>query len=255
MRFIPTTILSLAVALAFPVGSFGAPPDASKQGDTRDARRERAIQLFRASEGLYREGRFEEAAELLREAYALDPAPTLLYNLARALESAGDLSGAATAYRDYLAKDPQAPDRPAIERRIENIDRQLAEREALEKQLADQRAPEVSQPPVVVQPVTPPAPSPLPWVAVGTGAAGLAAGAILGVLASGRHDSAREAPSQAEAATLDQEARGLARGANVAYVAGGVRRAGGLGWAGVAGGGGGGPLAVRPEAGGVTLTW
>ena len=69
MRFIPTTILSLAVALAFPVGSVGAPPDASKQGDTRDARRERAIQLFRASEGLYREGRFEEAAELTYPRY------------------------------------------------------------------------------------------------------------------------------------------------------------------------------------------
>jgi tetratricopeptide (TPR) repeat protein len=221
---------------------------------TERQRRDRAIELFRRSEELYREGRFEDAAALLDEAYRLDPAPTLLYNRARALESAGNLEGAAAAYRHYLATEPKARDRAAIERRVDNLDRQLAERRALEVlarernqeaerrvQEAERRALEAAQrpppverpaPPAVVAPLPAPAArgSVAPWVIGGAGVGAAIAGGVLGMLASQKSDAAAGASSQAETVRLDDGARGLALGANVAYAAGGALALTGLLW-------------------------
>src|SRR6266540_4033861 len=73
--------------------------------------RTRALQLFDESATHYKNGEFEKAAELLREAYGLFPEPILLYNLARALESMGDLPGAIENYERYLTEEAQIDDR------------------------------------------------------------------------------------------------------------------------------------------------
>ncbi|MGF1464513.1 MAG: tetratricopeptide repeat protein [Sandaracinaceae bacterium] len=73
--------------------------------------RDRALVLFEESEELYRERRFAEAAVLLRQAYALSEEPVLLYNLARALDRAGDRAEALAAYERYLADAPEGPTR------------------------------------------------------------------------------------------------------------------------------------------------
>src|SRR5262245_35384060 len=78
----------------------------------------RAIELFRKSEVEYKAGRFAEAAALLKEAYAIYPEPTLLYNLARALEGLGDLEGAVAAYDRYLGESREVADAAAIRRRL-----------------------------------------------------------------------------------------------------------------------------------------
>jgi tetratricopeptide (TPR) repeat protein len=61
-----------------------------------------------AREGLaaYEAGRYAEAVEKFHSAYALTPAPLLLYNLAQAHRLAGECSQAVTYYEQFLATNP-----------------------------------------------------------------------------------------------------------------------------------------------------
>jgi tetratricopeptide (TPR) repeat protein len=224
--------LAAVCVLAPPAGALAAPPDEDQ---------ERAIELFRASQRSYEAGRFGEAAVYLEEAYRLDPAPILLYNLARARESEGDLELAVEAYRRYLREAPDAEDRPAVEARIAAIERQIAERARLEEMVEAERraraeaAAEAEQARLEARArASAPegaGPGLAPWVVAGAGGAGLAVGGVLGVLAADRHGAAESEPTQARAAELADEADGLALGANIAYAAGGALAAGGLLWA------------------------
>lgn len=227
-----TTIVACILSASVSTSSFAA----DKKRD-----RKRAIQLFRESETAYQAGEFERAANLLREAYDLDPAPTLLYNLARALESSGDLPAAKKAYEEYIQVEPKAKDRPAIEKRIENLGRQIRERQELEARLkrkaeedAEAKAVEPPPAPPVVAttqpPPDPPAASPIPWIVAGLGVAVVGSGAVLGALARGRNNDAIAAPLQTDAAALADEAQGLATAANVSFAVGGAVVAGGLLW-------------------------
>ena len=94
--------------------------------------RERALDLFDQGNVAYEAGRFSEAAELFREAYETFQEPILLYNLARAAESDGDLESARDSYEGYLTSDPE--DAEVVRARIERIDEQIAERERLERE-------------------------------------------------------------------------------------------------------------------------
>ena len=183
--------------------------------------RERALELFRESAEHYRAGRFEEAAALLTEAYELRPEPVLLYNLARALEGAGELEGAADAYRRYLAADPDTTDREAVARRLETLDRLLAERAALSEEA--RRGRDVAPPPQ--RPI-----DPLPWVITGVGGGTLIAAAVTGGLAMSRHTEAEREPVHAVAAQREREAQDLATATNVLAGVGGALSIAGLVW-------------------------
>lgn len=201
---------------------------------------DRAVRLYERSEALYQEGRFDEAIELLREAYATFPDPTLLYNLARAEEARGDLGPAIEAYERFLAAAPDSPDRGAIEGRIASLRQQVAERERLaeearreeearrraEERLARERARERERPP----PPPPNGVSPLPWIVAGVGVAGIATGAVFGAFALARHDDATAEPSQVESDRLQKEAESFATMSTVALVAGAILTAGGVTW-------------------------
>lgn len=184
-----------------------------------DARAE-ALQLFDQSDKAYKAGDFEEAADLLRKAYAAYPEPILLYNLGRALEGLGNTKDAIDAYENYLHVATHVDDRGAIERRIETLKAQLAP----------------PPPPPVVVPPPPPPPvedeidvgATVGWVAVGTGGAALATGAVFGWRASANHDDAVNEPVQAKAANRQQTAHHDATIANVMFAVGGVLAAGGL---------------------------
>jgi hypothetical protein len=199
------------------------------------SREDRARELFRRSEQLYRVGQCREAAALLRDAHRLHPAPLLLYNLARALECEADLSGALDAYQRYLGAEPTAANRAAVERRVEGLRHQLRDREALDRARSDadraRRQAEVRLQTILRSPPpTRPRARALPWVVTASGAALLAVGAVLGAVALSRHRSAVAAPGQTEAADLQAEASQLALGADVTLGAGGLLAAGGLIW-------------------------
>jgi tetratricopeptide (TPR) repeat protein len=201
--------------------------------------RARAVELFQQSERAYSEGHFDDAARLLRAAHAAYADPTLTYNLARALESAGDTEGAVAAYRDYLREDPDADDGPTVRARIENLQRRLnadaQERARLEEERRraeeDARLAREQQRVVVVTETAERQPEITPWVVAGVGAAGLVAGGVLAGLASARRDDAAQpARSGREAYDGFQEASSLALGANIAFGVGGALLLGGAIW-------------------------
>ncbi len=83
---------------------------------------ERAVVLCETAEGLYREGRFELAVELLLEARSLHDDPAISYNLARAYEELARPEDAIAAYRHYLDVAPEAGDRSEVEARIARLE-------------------------------------------------------------------------------------------------------------------------------------
>ena len=212
--------------------------------------RDKALKLFEDSDKAYKAGKFEKAAELLREAYGLYPEPELLYNLGRAQEGLGDTKGAISSYEEYLKVAKKIKDRAAIERRIDTLKAQIAQQEqdALQRAEDERRRAEDEQrrredeerrkreeeerkrnPPPPID-----ARTPLekygPWITMGTGGALVLTGAFFGIRASGTHDDAVATPIQRDAAELQASAERSATVANVLFVVGGVAIAGGVAW-------------------------
>ena len=234
MRSSSSTRVGSTLALGIMLGMAAQPlfpaRVASAQVESSEAI-QRARELFKKSAQSYREGRLQEAIDLLTEAYGLDPKPVLLYNLARAFEGLGDTPRAIEAYRRYLEKDPDAADRGALAQRIATLERQQREREALER-AATARATtskETSAAPVSDQDQAS-GPSPAPWVVAGVGVVGVGAGLVLGALARGRHEDALNEAGALPALELQAQAEAWATGATVALIVGGVVTAGGTIW-------------------------
>jgi len=110
------------------------------QGAPRGGNR-RVSELVRDAEKLYLKARYKEAADLLRKAIEIEPEPKLYYNLARALDQAGDLPAALEAYRQYVASpetDPTLVKRASLsmERLRTLISRQEAQKVAQDAERA-----------------------------------------------------------------------------------------------------------------------
>jgi tetratricopeptide (TPR) repeat protein len=207
-------------------GGFGTLRAARADGaSTTEAQRDsRSLDLFEKSAAAYDSGRFADAITLLQQAYELKKEPVLLYNMGRAYEGLGELAFAAQAYESFLQGQPSAPDRGALERRIATLRRQVAEKEALRKRALERDR------------TSPPGAgggggSAMPWVIVGLGAAGLATGGVLGLLASQRNLDAKSEPTYVRADRLHTQAEALARGANYCLIGGGVVVIAGIIWA------------------------
>ncbi|HUS33194.1 MAG TPA: tetratricopeptide repeat protein [Kofleriaceae bacterium] len=220
-----------------------------------DDNRGKALKLFEESNKAYKSGKFEDAADLLKKAYALFPEPILMYNLGRAQEGLGDPKGALDSYERYLAEAKQVDDRGAIERRIATLKAQIAkqeedarsrdenerrlqeeqerrkheeqERQRLEaerQRLEDERARAV-----VIDDRTP-LEKYGPWTTMGVGGALVGTGIVFGIRSGAKHDDAVAAPGQRDAADLQASAEHYATVANVLFVAGGLVAAGGVAW-------------------------
>jgi tetratricopeptide (TPR) repeat protein len=185
-----------------------------------DEKDDRALDLFEKSEVAYDHGRFREAITLLQQSYAIKKEPVLLYNMGRAYEGLGDLRSAASAYESFLAAQPEAPDRGALESRIRTLRRQIDEREELERSAQRERA--KSQPAR--------RPSAIPWIVAGLGAAAVGSGAVLFAFGRSSHDRAVSEPTYVESARLQSHAESLTTAANVCWIAGGVALVAGVVW-------------------------
>lgn len=175
--------------------------------------------LFEESADAYAEGRFEDAATLLRRAYDLDQEPVLLYNLARALESAADFDAALDAYERFLASGPEASERATVEERVAAL-RERIERLRAEREVDDRPAP--PPPPRQIDPI--------PWIVAGASLIPLGIGIGLGVAAQSANDQAIAEEEHRLASEHLSRARGLELGANIAFIAAGVVFATGLIW-------------------------
>jgi tetratricopeptide (TPR) repeat protein len=211
--------LLVAIALSSRIPTTSAQPDPPEKV--------RALELFAQSDELYKQGQFEQAADLLREAYDLYPEPLLLYNLARALEGVGDVDGAITQYERYLATATTIDDRGAIERRVATL---KAQRAAAQTVTTEPTPP--TSPPIDTSPSTEPTSGPrkLPWIIAGGGALVAGTGVVFGFMAKSKHDAAVDEPVQAEAERLQNKAESYATISNVLLIGGGAIAIGGIVW-------------------------
>jgi tetratricopeptide (TPR) repeat protein len=228
--------------------------------DAREkAPKARALELFEQSARAYRDGRFQDAIDLLLEARRVKPEPVLLYNLGRAYEALGKPAEAANAYAEYIAEDPRAVDRRAIEGRIATL---RAQAEQLDKAKSPPPPPPPPAAPAPPAPAAPLAdreePTVVPWVITGVGIAGVGAGVALAIVASIRHDDAVNEAAQRPAQEKQDQAETFATGATIAFITGGVVAAGGLTWLGIRAFGtssrGGASVRLLPGPGALTLS-
>jgi tetratricopeptide (TPR) repeat protein len=116
--------------------AIGAPPPGSLQ-DASDNRRPRArglrppkvtvspqaharaAELTSQAQTHYDSGHYEEASESYRQAYAVVPAPELLFNLGQCQRLLGRSERALKYFEAYLRLRPDAPHRPLVEQLIE----------------------------------------------------------------------------------------------------------------------------------------
>ena len=177
-------------------------------------------------------GHFAEAAALLVRAYAASPSSTLLYNMGRAYQQAGDRARAIDAYQGYLATESAPPDEGAIRHTIQQLKDEIAKEHALaERAFREEREKRQAQAArVEAEERAKHAPNPLPWIVAGTGAGGLVAGGVFGALAKTAHHDAASDPDVDSALSKQSSAKSFATISNVAFIAGGTVALSGLLW-------------------------
>jgi tetratricopeptide (TPR) repeat protein len=211
------------------------PPVATNRAPTDNAR---ALALYKDSTKAYQEDRFQDAVNLLTEAYSLQQEPVILFNLARAYEGLGDLESAVESYSRYLEREPTTPDRKSIEQRIATLGKLIEARKALERQRDEERvraeearkAAEEAQRRAALEEEQRHGAGPWPWVVAGAGVAGVGVGVVFGVLSHNRYESAVGDAYRGPAQSDYSAAQTNANVANGAFIAGGVLVAAGAIW-------------------------
>src|SRR4051812_23136385 len=81
-----------------------------------------ATRLAEEASAFAQAGELPKALERIERAHQLDPKDAAItYNLAQLREANGDRTGAASAYDDYLAQSPNAPDANDVKRRVAKL--------------------------------------------------------------------------------------------------------------------------------------
>lgn len=128
--------LSLVLALSFVI-TMSAPAYADKQ---------KARELYDRGIKAYNLARFQEAIDLLREAYQEEPSPAFLFNIAQAYRQLDDCEHAAFFYKRYLSYEPASKERRQIEDRIIELDARCEEKQKLQERPPEgMQAPEAKQ--------------------------------------------------------------------------------------------------------------
>ena len=224
-------IIGSASADAQPSTDLHRATNGNERADRND--KAQARRLAAQARTAYKNGDYKRAEALVRAAYALDDAPLLLYNLARALDAQDDRSAACDAYRQYLQAAPQTPQRARILRRIRVLERDHAAESAARrepppvvvprKSAMDRQQKFAKLPPTAKRRV-------LPWIVMGTGLAAIAAGGAVGIVALNKSKQAEAEPEQVLATQMKSEADRLATTANILFIGGGLLTASGFVW-------------------------
>lgn len=109
-------LLMVCLAVAIP-----SRPVQADDPATRAARRH-----FERGEKLFALGRFDEALEEYQTAFDAKPLPGFLYNIGQCYRNLGDYEQAIFSFKKYLKLDPEAPNREAVERLIEDLEAKKA---------------------------------------------------------------------------------------------------------------------------------
>lgn len=114
----PAAAIAITTVLAFfSVSSASAAEGAAPSAADLDL----AKAHYRTGELNYQNGKFSDAAKEFEEAYRLTTRPELLYNMGKSYDGAGDMRGALSVYRRFLETVKESPDRPFVERRVEEL--------------------------------------------------------------------------------------------------------------------------------------
>lgn len=90
----------------------------------------KARELFEKGRTAWDEGRFREAWEYWHHSYRLSRKPELLYNVGQAADRLRMDREALEAFRLYLEKNPNAPNRKEVENRIQILEREVDKKSA-----------------------------------------------------------------------------------------------------------------------------
>lgn len=112
-------LLMVCLAVAIPSRTASADDPA-----TRAARRH-----FERGEKLFALGKFDEALEEYQTAFDAKPLPGFLYNIGQCYRNLGDYDQAIFSFKKYLKLEPEAPNKEAVERLIEELEEQKAKGE------------------------------------------------------------------------------------------------------------------------------
>lgn len=195
-------------ALAQQAGSSGYPaPCPASQVSKADV--DRAHTVFLSGKGFLDESNYDKAISYFKDAYSIDcSVHAILPIIATAYERKGDKQSAVAALQEYLKRVPNAPDREVVERRIKNLQDQIAQEKATAapSATAPASATTTAPPPSATaapsatateQPTAtaaaPPPPPPTtegghsvaPWIVVGVGGAAVVAGVVLFAVGAG----------------------------------------------------------------------
>ncbi len=240
-------------ALAQTSSGYPAACEASKvsKGDV-----DRAHTVFLSGKGFLDEANYDKAIGYFKDAYSIDcSVHAILPIIATAYERKGDKAAAVQALQEYLKRVPSAPDREVIERRIKNLQDQVAHEQAVPTAAtaAPSATPAPSGAPTgpagTAAPATsatampsagePPPPEArhtlAPWIVVGAGGAALVTGVVLYAVGAGDVSSAENAcpkrtACQQSVADQGNTGRTLEAVGVVAGVVGVAAVAGGLVW-------------------------
>lgn len=120
-RWIPTSCVSLTLALSTPAAAQVDPTDVhddpgASAPDPAEGRR-----LLAEAEAALRAGDSTRAVLFLRQAYAADPDPRYIANLGVVYEKIGEYAEAERAFRQYVDSDPPADKRLAAEAALNRL--------------------------------------------------------------------------------------------------------------------------------------
>jgi len=210
----------LVGVLLFLGANLGPSSPAAAQDDV-DAAKAR----FRRGTRLYEVGEYRQALEEYKAAHLAKTDPAFLFNIAQCHRQLGDLEQAVTMYKRFLAASPNAVNRAEVEKRVAELEGELAKRKgAVDVQSAP--VPASAPAPSPLPPLAPPPPVPvenpavamvaqpsptgsslpyLRWLGVGVTAA-LVGGAIAtGLSASSKYDNLKDTCGNTPAGCTDSQ--------------------------------------------------
>jgi len=168
---------------------------AQTESETADAASSDAVArgLFEAARASYAAGKYEDALKYFQQAYDLSQRAALLYNIGQAADRLNQDQRTIEAFRAYLERVPDAPNRSEVEGRLRSLERVVAleAAEAEQRQTetttsdANTEAQSTAAPAAAVAP-SDDGPGILPWIVIGTSSAVLVGGVVLGLVGSGQ---------------------------------------------------------------------
>ncbi len=213
-------------------GTLASPVSAEEASDPEfDAIVAQAVEHYGAQ-------RYEQAIELFERAYAMQPQPELIYNIGRIYERSVQREQAVEQYERFLGLPNTTADlRARAATSLEALRTELAVLQRANQPNSDDNnsGSNGSGEPNTAIPIAPPieeGPSNtgavIGWLLIGTGAAALITGGLIGGIALGAEGDAEEAQSLDAFDTNAARANDLALGSDVLFAAGGAMAIAGI---------------------------